>query len=240
VPAGLVAPEDSPEERERVEALAREHGVPYLQLNGHEIDPDLFRLVPRDIARKLGAVPLKQVGHSLVVAMADPGDSLAIDDLKFLTGFDVEVVVASRRDLRESLDRADLAQSAVPVVELGVVCCDEEPEPDAFEGVAGKIIRLVLRDAHMKKEAQVQLELTDSDVVVRYGLEGNRRDFLRPPRSLRHELVRQLRHAVSTLPGQEGQLHFQTRGERISYEVRFNPTALGEEVILHRLSNATA
>ncbi|WNG19450.1 hypothetical protein F0U63_35850 [Cystobacter fuscus] len=91
-------------------------------------------------------------------------------------------------------------------------------------------------DGHQKKEAQVQIDITDANIVVRYGLEGNRRDFLSTSAKLRDELLRQLRHATSAIPGQEGQLHVQSRGQRISYQVSFNPTALGQEVILRPLS----
>jgi type IV pilus assembly protein PilB len=205
------------------------------QLQGHELDMSLFeRFVPLEVAVRYGVVPLRQDGTLLIVAMSDPSIPYALDDVKFVSGCDVEVVLASRQSIREALERAQSEHSRRLQVEMGAICC-QEPEPDLFEGVAGKIIRMMLVDGHQKKEDQIQLELTDADVVVRYGPAGNRRDFMRPPRNLSDELLRQLRHAASAVPGQEGQIHLQARGQRIAYQVHFHSTDLGQEVILRSI-----
>ena len=107
---------------------------------------------------------------------------------------------------------------------------------DLFEGPVGRIIRMVMIDAHDKQAAQVQFDITDSSIIVRYGPEGSRRDFLSAPSKLSHELVRQLHQAANSIPGQEGQLHLQKPGERISFAVRFQATTLGQEVILELLT----
>lgn len=236
VPVGLVSPESSPDAREHVEPLAREHGVAGMRLHGHEIDLDLFqRFVPLEVANRYGVVPLSQAGTSLTVAMSDPSIPYALEDVKFVSDCDVEVVLASRQDIQEVLEHATRELSRHLQLELGAICC-EEPEPDMFEGVAGKIIRMMLLDGHQRNEEQIQVELTDSNVLIRYGPAGNRRDFLQPPLGLGDELVRQLRHAASAIPGQEGHVHIQERGQRVSYQVHFNSTDLGQEVLLRRLS----
>ncbi|MCY1082508.1 hypothetical protein [Archangium lansingense] len=111
VPVGLVSPKDS------------------IQLHGRELDLDMFRrVVPLELARKHSLVPLSRVGSTLTVAMSDPTHSHAIDDLKFLTGCNVEVKLASPQDILEALERAELELSRIPNVELGVMACEEEPE----------------------------------------------------------------------------------------------------------------
>lgn len=216
VPAGLVPREE-----------------PGIQLHGRALDPDVLRLVPREVCRKYGLIPVSRSGGSLVVAMSDPGNTAAIDDLKFLTGYGVEVRVASPRDIQAALERAELETSSH--IELGMMACEEAPEPDPFEGPVGKLIRNVLLDAFQKQETRIQFELTDSGMVIRCGLEGSRRDALWVPFKLRHEVMRQLRHASRGIVDPEGQLHIRTRGQRIDYQVRFNPTVLGEEAVIQLL-----
>jgi type IV pilus assembly protein PilB len=211
-------------------------GAPTLQPQGLELDPELLKLVPKDIATKHGLVPVGRSGSTLTVAMSEL-KLFAVDDVKFLTGYNVEVMLASKQDIQEALERAYREPSTV--VELGIVYCRPEepsPEPAPLEGPVGKIIRKMLLDAHAKNEAQIQIDITGSSIVVRFGLEGSRRDFMSPPFKLKDELLRQLHRAASTMPGQEGQLHLKTHGTRISYQMSFHPTALGQEVILQPLS----
>ncbi|WPB82218.1 hypothetical protein KYC5002_24265 [Archangium violaceum] len=217
VPAGLVPPAE-----------------PGILLHGRELDPDVIRLVPLEVCRRHGLIPVGRSGSSLVVAMSDPSNLNAIDDVKFLTGYDVDARLASPRDIQEALERAELETS--DYVEMGVMVCEEPPEPDLFEGPVGKLIRRVLLDAHQKQEARIQVELIDSGMVIRYGLEGSQRDAMWVPFQLRLEVMRQLRHASRGIVDPKGQLHILMRGQRIDYQVRFNPTALGEEAVLQPVS----
>src|SRR3972149_3165440 len=82
--------------------LSRQYGVPSINLTYFEVDPDVVRLVPEDTARRYEGVPLSRVGASLTIAMVDPTNVFAMDDIKFMTGFNVEPVVASEGAIRES------------------------------------------------------------------------------------------------------------------------------------------
>lgn len=119
VPAGLTAPKSASDDFEQLQALAIKHGVPAVRLCELELDPDLFRRVGRDLARKHSLVPVGLEGFTLRVAMSDPTNPYAIDDVKFITGYNVSVVLASPRDIQETLDRADREDG--PHIELGVI-----------------------------------------------------------------------------------------------------------------------
>ena len=86
------------EEGKLLEFLSRQYHVPSINLDDFEIDPDVIKLLPQDVAIKHQVVPVHKAGPSLVVAMADPSNIFAIDDIKFLSGYNVEVVVANERD----------------------------------------------------------------------------------------------------------------------------------------------
>ncbi|MFL5369454.1 MAG: type II secretion system protein GspE, partial [Myxococcales bacterium] len=107
------------EESELTSFLSKQYGVPSINLKEFDIDPEVVKLVPRDVAEKHQCVPVNRAGASLILAMSDPSNIYAIDDIKFLTGYNVEVVVASEQAIKEALERyyADKAPSYDEVME---------------------------------------------------------------------------------------------------------------------------
>ena len=83
------------QESELTDFLSKQYGVPAINLDEFEIDPDVIKLVPKEVAQKHMVIPVNRAGPSLIVAMADPSNIFAIDDIKFLTGYNIEAVVAS-------------------------------------------------------------------------------------------------------------------------------------------------
>ncbi|MFL5458607.1 MAG: type II secretion system protein GspE, partial [Myxococcales bacterium] len=101
------------EESELTSFLSKQYGVPSINLKEFDIDPEVVKLVPKDVAEKHQCVPVNRAGASLILAMSDPSNIYAIDDIKFLTGYNIEVVVASEQAIKEALERyyADKAPS---------------------------------------------------------------------------------------------------------------------------------
>src|SRR5438876_3388363 len=85
--------------------LSKQYGVPSINLSDFEVDSDILKLIPKDVAKKHLCIPINRAGASLIVAMADPSNIFAIDDLKFLTGYNIEVVVASDGAIREAIEK---------------------------------------------------------------------------------------------------------------------------------------
>src|SRR5882724_807178 len=93
------------EESELTNFLSKQYGVPSINLKEFDIDAEVVRLVPKDVAEKHQCIPVNRAGASLILAMSDPSNIYAIDDLKFLTGYNIEVVVASEQAIKESIER---------------------------------------------------------------------------------------------------------------------------------------
>lgn len=106
VPRWVTSPQDFPDDPERLQALAREYGMSTIDLRGRELDPHLFLFLPRELARKYPAVPVSRTGTLLTVAISDPTNISTLDELRFLTNNQVELVLASPRDIEEALARA--------------------------------------------------------------------------------------------------------------------------------------
>jgi len=92
-------------EDELIAFLSKQYGVPSINLADFEIDASVIKLVPEDVATKHQIIPINRAGSTLIVAMADPSNIFAVDDIKFLTGYNVEVVVASEAAIREAIDK---------------------------------------------------------------------------------------------------------------------------------------
>src|SRR5262249_7481032 len=86
--------------------LSRQYGVPAINLQFFEIDPNVIKLIPQETARKHQILPLSRVGASLTIAMVDPTNVFAMDDIKFMTGFNIEPVVASESAIMDRIEQA--------------------------------------------------------------------------------------------------------------------------------------
>ena len=93
------------EESKLTDFLSKQYGVPAINLKDFDIDPEIIKLVPKDVAEKHLVIPVNRAGASLIVAMCDPSNIYAIDDLKFLTGYNIEPVVASEASIREAIEK---------------------------------------------------------------------------------------------------------------------------------------
>src|SRR5713101_2114026 len=98
VKLGIISEEDI------TETLSAQFGVPSINLSHFEIDPNVLKLVPADVARKYNILPVNKTGATLTIAMADPTNVFAMDDIKFMTGYNVEPVVASELGIKASID----------------------------------------------------------------------------------------------------------------------------------------
>src|SRR5271166_2750067 len=108
--------------------LSAQYRVPAANLEEYEIDADVAKLVSREVCEKHKIIPLSRSGSALVVAMADPTNLHAIDDIKFLTGFNVEPVVASETAILQAIDRAYSAQQAASYDDMLQEFADEDVE----------------------------------------------------------------------------------------------------------------
>jgi len=92
-------------EQDLTSFLSKQYGVPAISLKDFDIDEEVLKLIPRATAEKHQVVPVNRAGSSLIVAMSDPSNIFAVDDIKFLTGYNVEVVVASEEAIKEAIER---------------------------------------------------------------------------------------------------------------------------------------
>src|SRR5256714_3473405 len=186
--------------------LSRQYGVPAINLSYFEIDPSVVKLIPFETAKRYQILPLSRVGASLTIAMVDPTNVFAMDDIKFMTGFNIEPVVASESSIQEGIEKAygssnqeDLEQVMQSMTELGepdVELQSEETEMEladleraADEAPIVKLVNLVLTDAVKRGASDIHLEPYEKEFRVRFRIDGVLQSIMSPPLKLKDAIT---------------------------------------------------
>ena len=233
--------------------LSRQYGVPSINLSHFEIDGVVIKLIPSEIAQKHQIIPINRTGNILTVAMADPSNIFAIDDIKFMTGFKVEPVVAAETSIRNAInkyyDSAGLVEDIMKTFDdkdVEALKDDEDAVNAAELGKAAedapvvKLVNLILTDAIKKSASDIHIEPYEKSFRVRYRIDGVLYDVMQPPLRLkaaitsRIKIMAQLDIAERRLP-QDGRIKIKMAGKEMDYRVSTLPTLFGEKVVLRLL-----
>ena len=189
--------------------LSRQYGVPSINLAFFEVDPEVVRLVPEDTARRYEIVPLSRVGASLTIAMVDPTNVFAMDDIKFMTGFNIEPVVASESSIREALEKiyaqaqGDVLSKAMEELSEGEEVLELEAEEaelaaGELEKAAGeapvvKLVNIILREAVSRGASDIHMEPYEKEYRVRFRIDGILQNVMNPPLKMRDAIISRLK-----------------------------------------------
>src|SRR5215813_6831780 len=234
------------EESRLTDFLSRQYGVPAINLKDFDIDPEIIKLVPKDVAEKHLVIPVNRAGPSLIVAMSDPSNIYAVDDLKFLTGYNIEPVVASEVSVREAIEKyyAERTQSLEEIVgEVSeeVELTHEEVEDledlakQADEAPVVKLVNLVLLDAIKKHASDIHVEPYERDFRVRFRIDGVLYEVMRPPKQLKNAITSRLKIMAELdiserrLP-QDGRIKIRVAGGKVMVT---GPTGSGKTTTLY-------
>jgi type IV pilus assembly protein PilB len=237
-----------------LEFLSRHYGAPSVDLKNFEPDPALTRLLPGDVATKFMALPVSRSGRRLVVAMANPTNIFAIDDIKFITGYEVDPHVASEASLKKALDRAyDSAGTMADVMkgmeeDLSVV--EEEEGPDSESSIAAaeeapivKLVNSLIADAVRKGASDIHIEPYEKSMRVRFRIDGVLQEMMAPPYKFKAAIISRLKImaeldiAERRVP-QDGRIKIKVLNRTIDLRVSSLPTIFGEKIVMRILDKS--
>jgi len=256
VKMGLVSDDDI------TAVLSRQYGVPSINLKFYEVDPAVIKLVPQETAVRYQIVPLSRVGSTLTIAMTDPTNVFAMDDIKFMTGFNVEPVVASETAISEAIHKfygevesveeldkvmKDLTGEEADALELAA----EETEMDlaslskaAEEAPIIKLCNLILTDAVKRGASDIHVEPYEKEYRVRFRIDGILQNVMAPPMKLkdamtsRIKIMSKLDISEKRLP-QDGRIMIKYlkdgKKKELDFRVSTVPTLFGEKIVLRLL-----
>ena len=244
------------QESELTDFVAKQYGLPTIDLGDFEIDPDVIRLVPEEVAVKHTVIPVNRAGATLILATADPSNIFAIDDIKFLTGYNVEVVVASEEQIKAAIDRYyDQSSSFADVMgdldveDLELVQDDDDVDVNELareseDAPVVKLVNLILTDAVKRNASDIHIEPYEKEFRVRYRIDGVLYEVMKPPLKLRNaitsriKIMSELDIAERRLP-QDGRIKLKMgRGKEMDFRVSVLPTLFGEKVVLRLLDKS--
>ncbi len=236
--------------------LSRQYGVPSINLSEFDIDEAVIKLIPTEVVQKYQLIPVNRAGSTLIVAMTDPSNIIAIDDIKFMTGYNVEVVVAAEASVKTAIDKYyDQSATFDDVMEdlddIDLELIDEEDEIDvsALEKASEdapvvKLCNLILTDAIKKKVSDIHIEPYEKSFRVRYRIDGVLHEIMKPPMKLKNAIISRLKImsemdiSERRLP-QDGRIKIKLPGGKdMDYRVNCMPTLFGEKVCLRLLDKS--
>ncbi|HYS06549.1 MAG TPA: type IV-A pilus assembly ATPase PilB [Candidatus Dormibacteraeota bacterium] len=249
-------------EEEITRVLSQQYGVPAINLSKIEVDDSVVKLIPSEVAQKYLIMPVSRSGATLTIAMVDPTNVFAMDDIKFMSGYNVEPVVASEVAIKEAIDRYygsihalelkkvmdDLAQEEN---DQNLELLEEEQEVDLAkleaateEAPVVRLVNLILTDSIKRGASDIHIEPYEKDFRVRFRIDGVLYEIMQPPMKLRDAITSRLKIMAKLdisekrLP-QDGRIKIkmklQGKNREMDYRVSVLPTLFGEKIVLRLL-----
>lgn len=244
-------------EKNLVSFLSRHYGVPAIDLSEAQIDPEVIKMIPPDVVFKYQVIPIKRIGSTLRVAMNDPSNILAIDDIKFLTSCHVEVFVSTESAIKAAIDKfydsseslADIMDSMDGAEKMELL--EESDEVDIRElqqasedAPVIKLVNLILNEAIKRKASDIHLEPYEKVFRVRFRTDGVLQEFMKPPMKLKNAIISRakimakLDIAERRLP-QDGRIKMKYgKDKEMDFRVSVLPTLYGEKVVMRLLDKS--
>lgn len=234
-------------EQQLIEVLEFQLGIPHVSLYRYPIDPKLTDLVSKEFAKRNMLIPLKQEGDRLFVAMADPMDFFAIDDLRLSTGFHIEVAIASKDDILRAINKYYDIDDTVEEF-LNIIPTQEPREQENIVEDDSPIVKLVnqiLQMAVEQRASDIHIDPQETKVVIRYRIDG----ILRTERALPKHMQGMLTARIKILANMDITEHRVPQDGRIKMNIDFHPvdlrvstlpTIYGEKIVMRVLDLGAA
>jgi type IV pilus assembly protein PilB len=251
-------------EEKLTDFLSKHFGVPSVNLDRVDVDETVIKIIPADVARKYTILPISKAGAKLTIAMLDPTNVFAMDDIKFMTGYNVEPVVSSESSLREAIERYYGSTHAIELKKVMEEIAEEEDtdlevleeeeeldlaslEQESEEAPVVRLVNIVLTDAIKRGASDIHIEPYEKELRVRYRIDGILYEMMHPPLRLREaitsraKIMARLDIAEKRLP-QDGRIKIKTRisgkVKDLDYRVSVLPTIYGEKIVMRLLDKA--
>ena len=241
-----------------VSFLSKQYAMPAITVAQVDPDPDVLKLVPEQIAKKHSVLPIKRIGNTLTLAMADPTNVFALDDVGFMTGLQIQPVVASEAAIRKAFERLyetgasvndmmselEEADTDVEVVEDGEAAFTKadvfDLKESADEAPVVRLINMILTDAIRRGASDIHLEPYEKVFRVRFRIDGVLHEIMTPPKRLEAALTSRVKImatmdiAERRLP-QDGRIKLRYHQREIDFRVSTLPTIFGEKTVMRIL-----
>lgn len=247
-------------EKDLMSVLSQGLGIPTISLSRFKIDPELLKLIPRDTANKYQIIPVSKVGSMLTIAMSDPLNIFAIDDLKSLTGLNIGIIITSHKEIQDTIDQSygenthkaieDLMEGLrtqeieiIQIEEARDIVDSERLFRLVEEAPVVKLTNMILENGIRAKSSDILIEPMENSVRIRYRVDGVLREAEALPKNMHESIVSrikvmsELNIAERRLP-QDGRFQLQINNNNVDFRVSILPSSKGEKVALRILDKS--
>ncbi len=248
-------------EKEKVRILGRQWGIPFVDLAEKQIDRDLLKLIPHHLLQRWKAVPIDRNGPRLVVAMVNPLDVYAIDQMRLVAGMDIESVIAAATDVQSALGQSmsareelagalqDMSQEfGTDSSEIEVEAKEKEDDDVSIDQLREmmddapviRLANLIIQQALRDKASDIHIQPEASRVRVRYRIDGILHDSMTVPKKAQAPLISRIKvmadlDIAEKRAAQDGRISLRVGGAEYDFRVSTNPGVNGEKVVMRIL-----
>ncbi|MDD5439567.1 MAG: GspE/PulE family protein [Candidatus Omnitrophica bacterium] len=241
--------------------VSQQLSIPPIDLSKYKVDPEVVKLIPEKTAREYKLFPIATIGNKITVAMADPTNIIAIDDIKTLTGRDVDLVLSSLADIENVItqhykldmdsDFNKIMSEADPDSASQVEVVEEDDNIDVGEINAAskkapivKLVSMILNEALANRASDIHIEPQEGSVRVRYRVDGQLREALSIPRRNQNAIIARIKimsnlDITETRAPQDGRFRIEFRGREIDFRVSVLPITFGNKIVMRALDKSS-
>jgi type IV pilus assembly protein PilB len=236
--------------------LVKELHIPFINLKKYKIDPALKGIIDEKIARQYHIVPISRLEKTITVAIADPLNIFAIDDLKSITGSDIDVVMSTESDIMKGIDEyysSGLSSSVQEIskdIDIGEFEIVSEKEDEQKEGASAdegeqapviRMVNLIIREAIKQRASDIHLEPEQDRMRVRYRIDGVLIDVMDVPKDNQNAVIVRIKimsrlDITATRVPQDGRFKMRIAHQEVDFRVSLLPTSSGQKIVLRILN----
>ena len=257
----LLVKENIITEQELLSILSEHLYLPSLQLAKYKFDPKIIKLVPERFCRQYGIIPLSRIGNTLTVAMSDPMNIFALDDLKTLTGCEIDIVLSPEKEIETAIDNHYRSDVADLQQVLGEISTDSLQQGETIQEIHDekleltdvvresqtppivKLVDLMLIQALRRRASDIHVEPEEDCLRIRYRIDGDLYDVLRLPKKNQNAILARLKiisdmNITESRLAQDGRFKVRLENKEIDFRVSALPTTFGQKFVLRALDKS--
>ncbi len=237
--------------------MSQQLNIPLIDLSKYKVNKDVIALIPEKTARQYSILPISKMGNVITVAMADPLNLFAIDDVKLITNFRMDPVLATETDLKEAInvyygaqttsEISDIFEEAetadIEVLEEETIDVSEVTEQSQKAPIV-KVVSLILNEALKRRASDIHIEAAEKSLRVRYRIDGSLHEVLSLPKKNQNAVIARIKimsklDITETRVPQDGRFRISFEGKEIDFRVSVLPIIFGGKVVLRILDKSS-
>lgn len=235
-----------------IEVLEFQFGIPHINLNKYYIDPEIPRLISEKLARRYTLIPIKKDGERLIVAMVDPLNIFAIDDIKMATDLEIIPVIATNQGILNAIDQyyeTESVERALAEFRRNYQVetaddIDEELLSEISNAPVVKLVNSIIRQAVKMKASDIHIEPFEKIIKVRFRIDGDLQEIMAPAKTTHSAIVTRIKIiskmdiAERRLP-QDGRIEMSIENKEVDLRISILPTVHGEKIVMRLLERSS-